>query len=662
MTVSTGYQPGPGTGVGTSGGGMPAEEPEYEGRSLDALKKAYAAYLSGKQAEIKEQQDARRYVHGSQWTAKQIKTFNDRRQPVVTYNRIGRKINAVIGLLERQRQDPRGYPRTPKHEEGAEIATSVLRYVLDEEDWKAKSPIAALDGAVDGIGGVEIVLEQGDVGDVEVGLEVVDSGSFFYDSRSLKMDFTDARDMGVGKWADPEVVKEMFPDKSEDIDASLESGSELTSNPDSDGKWLSTEGGMKRIRIVDHWYIHKGEWCWCVYTGTTKLAEGKSYLKTEKGKTFCKYVMFSANVDQDGDRYGFVRNMKSSQDEINQRRSKALHIGNSRRIIIQDGEGLDVEKIRTEAARPDGVIIYPHGAQPPEFEDASKGAELNAQLGFLADAKQEIENYGFNPALMGTGVQDMSGRAIQLQQQAGIAELGPYLIAYKGWKLRVYRAIWNAVQQHWTKERWIRVTDDEQMAQFFAVNQLGIDPRTGLPTIINQLGALDVDIILDEGPDTLNAAQDTNDTLTQILPAIAPMLSPQVAQAALKLLVDTSALPASAKKQFREAADQAQQPNPQQQMAQQLQMRGEVADVQETEASARLKQAQAEKAMAEAQNVGREAEQNQASQIIDINARAQDAQSRAELGRMNVRLKSMDIIGKRLDLAARAQPQPQPNV
>jgi hypothetical protein len=33
----------------------------------------------------------------------------------------------------------------------------------------------------------------------------------------------------------------------------------------------------------------------------------------------------SAAVDQDGDRYGFVRNLKSANDEINQRRSKALH-------------------------------------------------------------------------------------------------------------------------------------------------------------------------------------------------------------------------------------------------------------------------------------------------------------------------------------------------
>ena len=35
--------------------------------------------------------------------------------------------------------------------------------------------------------------------------------------------------------------------------------------------------------------------------------------------------MLSYEVDQDGDRYGAFRDLKSPQDEINQRRSKALH-------------------------------------------------------------------------------------------------------------------------------------------------------------------------------------------------------------------------------------------------------------------------------------------------------------------------------------------------
>ena len=42
----------------------------------------------------------------------------------------------------------------------------------------------------------------------------------------------------------------------------------------------------------------------------------------------------------------------------------------------------------------------------------------------------------------------------------------------------------------------------------------------------NAIGELDVDIILDEGPDTITLMQDTYDAISQALPAVAPMLSP----------------------------------------------------------------------------------------------------------------------------------------
>lgn len=655
----------------------------------ERLKRDYLEYLSNKSEEIKEQQDARRYYHGSQWTAKQIKALNARKQPVVTYNRIGRKINAVVGLLEKQRQDPRGFPRTPKHEEGAEIATAVLRYVMDQQDWAAKSPICGLDGAVDGLAGIELILEQGDQGDVEVGFETIDPGSFFYDPRSLKADFSDARYMGIGKWADLDAAIEMYPDSEEALRSSIESGSDLTSNPDSDNKWVSGSENARRVRIIDHWYIKGGVWHWCIYTGSVLLDEGESYLVDEKGKTFCKYIVYSANVDQDGDRYGFVRNMKSSQDEINMRRSKGLHIGNTRRMIVRDGQGIDIEKLRTEAARPDGVMVIPPGVEAPEFDDANRGAELNAQLGFLEDAKQEIENYGFNPALMGSGVQDMSGRAIALQQQAGIAELGPYLLAYKGWKLRVYRAIWNTVQRHWTAERWIRVTDDDNVAEFTAINgkvtkkqpqvdEFGnlvadengqpvmvdvidpatgepvyeIDPATGLLKVENPLGSLDVDIIIDEGPDTINMQADSYETLTvmarggqTVPPEVLIELSPLAGQVKKKVL-DMIA-------KAKQEAMQANAPGPIQQAGIQVELEGKQRENDKTAA-------ETAKIVAETQQLGAGPQ----TQMLEQAGKVQDQQFRREEHQMDMQGKRIDMAGKVIGLrAAEAkanQPQPQP--
>lgn len=567
-------------GSRSSGGGTNSADQNQAdgGLSLSKLKRQYLDYLSSKREEIDEQIDARRYRHGAQYTAKQIDALNKRGQPVVTYNRISRKIDGIVGLVEKMRQDPKAYPRTPKHEEGAELATAVIRYALDEQEWRAKSPICASDGATDGIGGLEITLEQGDRGDVEVGFDIVSPEDFFYDPRSFRLDFSDARYMGVGKWLDVDQAKDMFPDKADDLQASLE-GSDLTSNSDKDQKWFSSDNG--RVRVVEHWYIRGGEWHYCIYTGAMKLAEGKSLFVDEKGKTFCKYVMFSANVDHDGDRYGFIRGLKSAQDEINARRSKALHEAASRRIIADAGAFDDIEKARREINRPDGIVIKNPGLEAT-FDDAARIKAVESQLQFLADAKDEIENFGPNPALIGQGIENKSGRAIGLLQQAGIAELGPYILAYRGWKIRVYRALFNAIRQHWTAERWVRVTDDDGLAQFVQINGVQVDPMTGQSQLVNAIGSLDVDIILDEGPDAMNMMADSQEVLATLAQSGAP-IPPQV-------FIELSPLQASVKKKV---LDMLSQPNPMQQQAQQIELANNAAKVDETQSKTALNYARA---------------------------------------------------------------------
>jgi hypothetical protein len=323
-------------------------------------------------------------------------------------------------------------------------------------------------------------------------------------------------------------------------------GSDLTSNPDREQKWFSSDGSKKLVRVVDIWYQHKGGWCWAIFTGGQILMEGKSYLVDEKNKETCKYIMFSCNVDHDGDRYGFVRHMKSSQDSFNFKHSKLNHILASRRLIMSQGSVQDVEKARVEWARDDGVVLV-NGNVNEGIKVDDRTFDFAGWAKLLEEDKAELDNYGPNQALIGD-IQNQSGRAIQLLQQAGMAELGPYIMGYRGWKVRVYRAIFSAVQKYWTAERWIRVTDDDGLAQFLQLNAKQKDPQTGQELMVNALGSLDVDIILDEGPDTINAQQDIYETLSNVLPAIAPMLSPPIAQAAVKTLIDNSSLPASAKK------------------------------------------------------------------------------------------------------------------
>jgi hypothetical protein len=561
--------------------------------SLQRLKRAYLDYLGTKREEIDEQQDSRRFINGSQWTQAQLRDFSLRKQPTTTNNKVVRKIDGIIGTLERLKQDPKAYPRTPMHEEGAELATGALRYALDVQNWSAKDPICARMCASEGIGGLEFNLIRGDRGDTEVELAVVQTDSFFYDPRSYLHDFSDAAFMGVGKWMDVDSAIDLFPDFEDEIRDSVETGSELSSEPDREFKWFQSSGENPRVRIVDGWYRHKGKWCYCVFTGNTKLMEETSYLVDEKGETQCKYEMFSCYIDQDGDRYGFIRNLKPLQQQINYRESKTIQLMHTRQIMAPKGAFDSVEDARREAARPDGVIIYNQQIEKPDFNDSSKQADIAAQFKYLENVKTDFESFGPNIAVTGEGLENSSGRAIQLLQQSGLADLGPFIQSYRDWKIRVYRKMWNAIQKHWTGERWIRVTDDDSLKQLVGINQTQVDPMTGQPVMVNAIGSLDVDILLDEGPDTVNQMGDAYDTLTA--------LAQKGAEIPPALLVELAPLQSSVKKKLLEllnpSSPEAQQKK---QQVEQLQLQQAEADVRDKMASAKMKEAQAIKALAEA--------------------------------------------------------------
>ena len=584
----TGYSTTAGGGARGHGPADLDQQDEKDGFwPLEKCVKAYTTYLDSKRLEIEEQQLARRYRHGAQWTNEQVKTFNDRRQPIVTYNKIGQKIDGIVGTVERLKQDPKAFPRTPEHQAGADLATAVLRYLMDNNNWNAVTPVVTESAAVDGLAGIELDLKAvpptpqqargsppQEQPDYDVMFKPVDNDGFFYDPRSFKHDFEDARYLGMGKFVDEEQLVEMLPGMEEDIKAACDANTELMSNSDRDNRWFATNGDFKQIRLVDIWYKSQGGWKWALFTGSKILMQGESPFIDEHDKPIAKYIMFSAAVDHDGDRYGFPRNLMSPQDEVNQRRSKALHELNNRRIIATKSAIADnnVEALRREAARSDGIVLVNTSLDDIRFDDQAKQAAVMGQLQFMQDAKQEIETFGPNSAMIGGDAASggSSGRAIALLQQAGLAGLGPYMFNLRGWKVRVYRALFNAAQKYWTNQRWIRITDAEGQPQFVQINE-ALNGPDGQPSgmMRNAIGELDVDIILDEGPDTITLMQDTYEAISQALPAVAPMLTPGQATAVMRVLIETSPLPADVKKTFRDAGEQeGQQPDPKTQEAQ----------------------------------------------------------------------------------------------
>lgn len=582
----------------------------------------------------------RDYYDGKQWTSEEESALNARKQPVVTYNRIQRKIDFLSGLERQQRKDPKAFPRTPKDEDAADAATDAIRFACDDETWDDKRSAAWDNLLIEGTCAVMVGVKQGRNGyDPEIVPIAWDR--LFYDPASSKIDFSDARYMGIVTWYDFDEALRKWPEGKDALEATLANDRDTETYDDKPKDNMWGDAKRRRVRVIEM-YHREGEWMRCVFTfGGYLEPKAPSPYIDEDGKPENPIKARSLYIDRDNNRYGAVRVLISPQDEINKRRSKGLHLITMRQVRASRAVSEDPEKIRREMAKPDGIIL----AEDGEFEVLPTNDMAAANLQLLQEAKNEIDMLGANAALAGKNENDMSGRAILAQQQGGMVEVARMFDRLRSLSIDVYRAVWNRIRQVWTDERWIRVTDDERNLRFVGLNQqvtvqmlaeeamqgdqqaiqkfaqlvgpqlvqafMQGDPQaqTALGLFVQQNGQqvvetrnavneLDVDIVIDEGMDTPTVQAEQFDAIVKMLPAMGPLAqSPQM----LATIIEASSLRNKDKLlEMIEQAGAAPPPDPMMEQMQQLQLAGAQAQVENTQADTVKKLSDAQRAPTQA--------------------------------------------------------------
>lgn len=545
----------------------------------------------------------RDYVDNIQLTAEEKSALRKRKQPEIIINRIKRKVDFLKGFEMNQRVDPRALPRTPRHEQDAEGVEQALRYVADDQRFDHKRSQVWDNLLVEGAGGYRVGVKETRYG-VDITIDRVPWDRMFYDPHSSEPDFSDARYIGLVKWMDYDEALRLYGDSQEAKDALGETLNQASISETYDDKprWkVWADKKRRRVRICQIWLLRGEEWWFAEYTKGGILREGQSPYVNDRDESDCELIFGSAYVNRDNDRYGIVREMIGPQDEINKRRSKALHLLNVNQILTEEGAVNDIEALRREAAKPDGVIMVP----PNSLDRVRIETRLDlatAQMQLLQEAKNEIDMMAGNIALQGNALQKSaaSGKAIIASQQGGAMEIAPIMDALRDLDIRVYRAVWYRIRQYWTAEKWVRVTDDERNIKWLGLN---VDPQRyemaaqADPTlekriagVVGSVAELDCDIIIDDAPDGLTPQLEQFQSLVE--------LKKMDANGELPFRAIVAAMPnLKNKEQVLAAMEQGQQPTQEQMVAQQLEVRGVAAKVAETEASARLKQAQAQKTL-----------------------------------------------------------------
>ena len=124
-------------------------------------RREFENYVYVKGREIDEQRLSWRYYHVDQWTMEQLRILRRRQQPAITFDRTGRKIDSLSGTIRRLRTDPKVYPNTPNGEQGAEVATQVIRTINDASRGEDLEVECCRDALIHGIGVSELILRKG---------------------------------------------------------------------------------------------------------------------------------------------------------------------------------------------------------------------------------------------------------------------------------------------------------------------------------------------------------------------------------------------------------------------------------------------------------------------------------------------------------------------
>lgn len=474
-----------------------------------------------------------------QWTdAERAKLAKQKQAPTIV-NRIKPKMDGLMGMEKSNRTTAKAFARTPKHEKGAQAATESIRFVLQDNDYIDKRSACWDTLLVEGTGGIEIQVKAAKDGDFKITVEQIMWDRIIYDPHSRRKDFSDAKFLGQVVWMDYEDAVALYPG-AEDVLETMQSGS---STYDDKPRWM--DNARKRVKIVEmYWYKPDGNVWYACFTrgGYCKEPKISPYLN-EEGETEWPYEFGSLFVDREGGRYGACRQLLDIQDEINKRRSKALHLNSVRQVMLERGAVEDINKTRAELAKPDGVIEVTPGMV---FEVLKTGDMLAGQFNLLNEAKMEIDAVGYNSAASGKDMRAMSGVALRNREVAGQTEIAPMFDVLKGLDIRVYRKIWNRVKQYWKAEKWVRVTDDEQTLRWVGLNKpvtqgeqmlqqaqeqgappemlaqlqqrIAADPAMQVVVSTeNDIAQLDVDIIIADAPDTVSQQVEDFQTLGEMV-------------------------------------------------------------------------------------------------------------------------------------------------
>jgi hypothetical protein len=431
------------------------------------------------------------YYMGEQWSSETKDKLARQSKPALTINRIKPIIRTLSGYMRQNRRDLKVLPRRGGTESISQIYTKMLKHVSDESDYDYVSAGVFLDGIICGKGFMSVDIDyQKDPISGQVVITREDPFLILEDPFSTKYDLSDAKYIYRMRWMDKEMVKKMFPKADDDafwsdlegLAGTEEIDRETDDYPD-DPTGTDTEAKKQRHLVKECWYKTWENKKLLVDRLSGQIEDYNSFDDDpEENKAIVDDILLNSpssevvtrmmpvlhlaitvgdkDVSYTKDPYngmtdfpivrfadeliyadkpmvrGEVSDIIDAQDELNKRRSQALHLinttANSGYIVekgaLSKGQRRNLESMGSKA----GVVIETEqgGLNKIKRIEPSQLSTGHVELSQLADGDMKAIS-GVNADLLGMDdTSATSGIAMEMRRRQGLINVEPVFDNY----------------------------------------------------------------------------------------------------------------------------------------------------------------------------------------------------------------------------------------
>lgn len=602
---------------------------EALGREIAKKLKYGRRHLHDWRTRVKEDYD---FFAGHQWDVEDKEKLREENRPCVTFNRIARTINSVIGLELQNRQTVAFIPRQVEDTGYNEVLTEAAKWARENCNAEDEESEAFQDSVISGMGYTETSMCYEENPDGEIIEDRIDPLEMLYDPSSKKRNLADARWIARESGFYKDEFLETFPDAKDvltTIDESSSGNSPHLADPEFAYKQETGDVDQEpgKIKVVQYQYYKRETYYRASVDGQMvemsklkydKLTENglidesktvkqvkRVYYQCflvgnniiEKVKLDCNRFTFKAMTGlRDSNKnlwFGLVSMMKDPQRWANKWLSQIQHIVNSgakNGVMAERSAIYDANKFEQNYSKPGSISYVEDGAisggkiqqkNPPPYPQG-----VDRLLEFAIQGINDVP--GINLELIGMANRDQAIGLEDQRKQAGITILATFFDSLRRYRKEQGRLLAFFIREYISDGRLIRIVGDDG-AKF-------------IPLIRDQV-SFDYDVIVDDSPTSANMKEKVFKSVTAMLPMLLQSGIPIPPD-----LLDYAPLPSGLIENWKKLIESSKQ-NPEKEQLDQIKMmlaqlstHQAQADIDKTVAETQEKYAKAEQAHAVGQD------------------------------------------------------------